>query len=215
MLIVDDDPMVRSMLTTILDSAGDVTVVAEAEDGDQVVDRVHRHALDVVLMDIRMRRTGGLAATREVLGLPDPPKVLVLTTFDLDEYVYSALRAGASGFLLKEESPQDIINAVRVVAAGEAMLSPPLTTRLITSYVTTGASPRRERARDKLADLSERERQVITEVARGKSNAEIGAELLLSEATVKTHLTRSFTKLDVTSRVQATIFAYEAGLVTP
>jgi DNA-binding NarL/FixJ family response regulator len=212
-LLVDDDPLVRTGLSMILGSTDDIVVVGEAGDGDEVLPAVAAHTPDVVIMDIRMRRMSGLAATAAVMTRPRPPKVLVLTTFDLDEYVFDALTAGASGFLLKEGSPREIIDAVRVVAAGEMMLSPRTTTTLIGHFVATRLDPRRERARARLAGLSEREREVVREVARGRSNAEIAASLFLSEATVKTHITRSFAKVDVSNRVQLTIFAYEAGLV--
>ncbi|WP_370962249.1 response regulator [Amycolatopsis sp. cg9] len=214
-LLVDDDPLVRTGLTMILGSAPGIEVVAEAGDGDEAVQQVARHAPDVVLMDIRMRRMDGLAATAAVLAQPRPPRVLILTTFDLDEYVFEALAAGASGFLLKEGSPQEIIEGVRVVANGDAMLSPRTTKQLIGQFVASRVSPRRALALAKLDLLSDRERQIVTAVARGKPNAEIGAELFVSEATVKTHITRTFAKLDVSNRVQLTIFAYEAGLVTP
>jgi DNA-binding NarL/FixJ family response regulator len=212
-LLVDDDPMVRTGLSMILGSTPDIIVVGEAGDGDEVVGQVAAHAPDVVIMDIRMRRMNGLVATAAVTALSRPPKVLVLTTFDLDEYVFDALTAGASGFLLKEGSPQEIIDAVRVVAAGEMMLSPRTTTTLIGHFVRTRINPRRERARTRLAALSERERDVVLRVAQGKSNAEIAGELYLSEATVKTHITRTFAKIDASNRVQLTIFAYDAGLV--
>ncbi|MFC4084628.1 response regulator transcription factor [Amycolatopsis samaneae] len=215
MLLVDDDPLVRTGLSMILGSTGDITVVGQAGDGDEVVPKVTAHAPDVVLMDIRMSRMDGLTATAAVTALASPPKVLVLTTYDLDEYVFDALAAGASGFLLKEGSPQEIIDAVRVVADGEAMLSPRTTKKLIGHFVAARTNPRRAMARAGLRTLSEREREIVTAVARGKPNAEIAAELHLSEATVKTHITRVFAKLDVANRVQLTIFAYEAGLVTP
>ncbi|MFF1615383.1 response regulator [Amycolatopsis sp. NPDC058278] len=214
-LLVDDDPLVRTGLSMILGSAPDLTVVAEAGDGDEAVQQVARHAPDVVIMDIRMRRMNGLVATAAVLARPRPPKVLILTTFDLDEYVFEALAAGASGFLLKEGSPQEIIEGVRVVANGDAMLSPRTTKQLIGQFVAARANPRRTRAQAKLELLSDRERQIVTAVAQGKPNAEIAGELFLSEATVKTHITRTFAKLDVSNRVQLTIFAYEAALVTP
>ncbi|WIV55621.1 response regulator transcription factor [Amycolatopsis nalaikhensis] len=214
-LLVDDDPLVRTGLSMILGSTNDISVVGEAGDGDEAVQQVARHAPDVVIMDIRMRRMNGLAATAAVLAQPRPPKVLILTTFDLDEYVFEALAAGASGFLLKEGSPQEIIEGVRVVANGDAMLSPRTTKQLIGQFVAARANPRRARAQGKLELLSGREREIVTAVARGKPNADIAAELFLSEATVKTHITRTFAKLDVSNRVQLTIFAYEAGLVTP
>jgi DNA-binding NarL/FixJ family response regulator len=214
-LLVDDDPMVRTGLSMILGSTPDLVVVAQAGDGDEAVQQVARHAPDVVIMDIRMRRMNGLAATAAVLAQPRAPKVLILTTFDLDEYVFEALAAGASGFLLKEGSPQEIIEAVRVIANGDAMLSPRTTKQLIGQFVAARANPRRARAQAKLELLSNREREIVTSVAQGKPNADIAAELFLSEATVKTHMTRTFAKLDVSNRVQLTIFAYEAGLVTP
>lgn len=214
-MLVDDDPLVRTGLAMILDSTPDIEVVGQASDGDEVVPLVNRHAPDVVVMDIRMARMDGLAATAAVRALPRPPKVLVLTTFDLDEYVFDALTAGANGFLLKESSPQEIIDAVRVVARGESMLSPRSTTQLIGHFVSLKANPRRHEAAVKLSTLTDREREVVTAVAQGKSNAGIAEELFMSEATVKTHITRVFAKLDVANRVQLTIFAYEAGLVTP
>ncbi|MGW4527699.1 response regulator transcription factor [Amycolatopsis sp. NPDC004378] len=214
-LLVDDDPLVRTGLSMILGSTPDLEVVAQAGDGDEAVQQVARHAPDVVIMDIRMRRMNGLAATAAVLAQPRAPKVLILTTFDLDEYVFEALAAGASGFLLKEGSPQEIIEGVRVVAGGDAMLSPRTTKQLIGQFVAARANPRRARALAKLELLSGREREVVTAVAQGKPNADIAAELFLSEATVKTHITRTFAKLDVSNRVQLTIFAYEAGLVSP
>ncbi|MFB9690761.1 response regulator transcription factor [Amycolatopsis plumensis] len=214
-LLVDDDPLVRTGLSMILGSTPDLQVVAEAGDGDEAVQQVARHAPDVVIMDIRMRRMNGLVATAAVLAQPRPPKVLILTTFDLDEYVFEALAAGASGFLLKEGSPQEIIEGVRVVANGDAMLSPRMTKQLIGEFVATRANPRRSRAQAKLELVSSREREIVTAVAQGKPNAQIAAELFLSEATVKTHITRTFAKLDVSNRVQLTIFAYEAALVTP
>jgi DNA-binding NarL/FixJ family response regulator len=214
-LLVDDDPLVRTGLSMILGSAQDIEVAGEASDGDEAVGRVRATAPDVVIMDIRMRRMDGLAATKAVTALADPPKVLVLTTYDLDEYVFDALAAGASGFLLKEGSPQEIIEAVRTVAKGDVMLSPGTTRKLVGHFVAARANPRRERALTKLATLSEREREVVVAVAQGKSNADIASTLFLSEATVKTHITRTFAKLDVTNRVQLTIFAYEAGMVTP
>ncbi|MFL6118998.1 response regulator [Actinophytocola sp.] len=215
MLLVDDDPLVRTGLAMILGSAPDIVVVGEAGDGDEAVGQVRALAPDIVLMDIRMRRMDGIAATAAVTALPDAPQVLVLTTYDLDEYVFDALAAGAGGFLLKEGSPREIVEAVRVVAKGEMMLSPGTTRKLVGHFVAARANPRRVRARAKLAELSGREREVVAAVAQGKSNADIAGELFLSEATVKTHITRTFAKLDVTNRVQLTIFAYEAGIVSP
>lgn len=214
-LLVDDDPLVRTGLAMILGSAPDITVVGQAGDGDEAVGQVRAVAPDVVLMDIRMRRMDGITATAAVTKLPNAPKVLVLTTYDLDEYVFDALAAGAGGFLLKEGAPQEIIEAVRVVARGDVLLSPGTTRKLVGHFVAARANPRRQRALAKLDELSEREREVVTAVAQGKSNADIAGQLFLSEATVKTHITRTFAKLDVTNRVQLTIFAYEAGMVTP
>jgi DNA-binding NarL/FixJ family response regulator len=214
-LLVDDDPLVRRGLAMILGSAPDIAVVGEVGDGDEAVGGVRAYLPDVVLMDIRMRRMDGITATRLVMSLPSPPQVLVLTTYDLDEYVFDALAAGAGGFLLKEGSPQEIISAVRVVAQGEVMLSPGTTRKLVGHFVAARANPRRQVALAKLGGLSSREREVVTAVAQGKSNADIAGELFLSEATVKTHITRTFAKLDVTNRVQLTIFAYEAGIVVP
>lgn len=212
-LLVDDDPLVRTGLSMILGSTDDIVVVAEAGDGDEAVPNVLKHAPDVVIMDIRMRRMDGLAATAAVTALARPPKVLVLTTYDLDEYVFDALAVGASGFLLKEGSPREIIDAVRVVASGESMLSPRTTRKLIAHFVAARTSPRRQRAQAKLSTLTEREREIVTAVAEGKPNADIAEELHLSEATVKTHITRIFAKIDASNRVQLTIFAYEARLV--
>jgi DNA-binding NarL/FixJ family response regulator len=214
-MLVDDDPLVRRGLAMILGSAPDIVIVGEVGDGDEAVGGVRTYTPDVVLMDIRMRRMDGLTATRMVMAMPNPPKVLVLTTYDLDEYVFDALAAGAGGFLLKEGSPQEIIDAVRVVARGEVMLSPGTTRKLVGHFVAARANPRRQLALAKLRGLSEREREVVAAVAQGKSNADIAGELFLSEATVKTHITRTFAKLDVTNRVQLTIFAYEAGMVVP
>ncbi|MFW6033908.1 MAG: response regulator transcription factor [bacterium] len=214
MLLVDDDPFVRTMLTRILGSADDIEVVGEAGDGADAVTQTTLHAPDVVVMDIRMRPVNGLVGTARVTALPKPPKVLVLTTFNLDQYVFDSLEAGASGFLLKDASPEEIIEAVRVVASGEAILAPGPTKTLIGHFTAARGDPRRAEARARLADLTDREREIVTAVAQGKSNAAIATELYLSPATVKTHITRIFAKLDVTNRVQITIFAYEAGLVS-
>lgn len=213
-MLVDDDPLVRNMLSMILDSEDGIEVVAQAEDGDQAVPMVSKHAPDVVLMDIRMRRMDGLAATAAVRALPRPPEVVMLTSFHLDEYVFDALDAGATGFLLKESSPKEIIEGVRVAAAGHAMMSPSSTKTLIGHFVTNRRNPRRKEAVNKLSLLTDREREVATSVAKGNSNADIAQQLYLSEATVKTHITRVFAKLDVNNRVQLTIFAYESGLVS-
>jgi len=212
-LLVDDDALVRAGLRMILGSAEDLSVVGEAADGAQAVDAVRRDRPDVVLMDVRMPLLDGLAATAAVTALPDPPRVLVLTTFDLDEHVFGALRAGASGFLLKDTPPRELIEAVRVVAAGEAMLSPTATRRLIGHFAAAGPDERRERAVARLAALTAREREVLVAVGRGLSNADAGRELFMSEATVKAHVSRLLAKLGATNRVQVAMVAHDAGLV--
>lgn len=211
-LLVDDDGIVRGGLRMMLDSAADIAVAAESTDGDECVSLTQRHAPDVVLMDIRMRRMGGIAATAALTALARPPRVIVLTTFDRDEYVFDSLEAGASGFLLKDASPQEIIDGVRVVAAGESMLAPWATRRLITRYVDDRSRASRNEARQQVGELTGRERDVVTAVAEGKSNADIAGNLYLSEATVKTHITRAFGKVGAQNRVQLAIFAYRAGL---
>jgi DNA-binding NarL/FixJ family response regulator len=212
-LLVDDDALVRAGLRMILSSAEDLEVVGEAPDGSEAVEAVRRHRPDVVLMDVRMPRTDGLAATAAVTALSPAPRVLMLTTFDLDEHVFGALRAGASGFLLKDTPPRDLIEAVRVVAAGEAMLSPTVTRRLIGHFAASGVDVRREQARARLTDLTEREREVLVAVGRGLSNAHVGRDLYMSEATVKAHVSRLLTKLGATNRVQVAIIAHDAGLL--
>ena len=212
-LLVDDDALVRAGLRMILGSAEDLSVVGEAADGSEAVDAVRRTRPDVVLMDVRMPTLDGLAATAAVTALPAPPRVLVLTTFDLDEHVFGALRAGASGFLLKDTPPRELIEAVRVVAAGEAMLSPTATRRLIGHFAASGADDRRDRAARRLAGLTAREREVLVAVGRGLSNADAGRELFMSEATVKAHVSRLLAKLGATNRVQVAMVAHDAGLV--
>jgi DNA-binding NarL/FixJ family response regulator len=211
-LIVDDEALVRAGLRMILSTADDLEVVGEAEDGADAVDAVRAHHPDVVLMDIRMPRLDGLAATREVLALPAAPQVIVLTTFDLDDYVFRALEAGASGFLLKDTPPRDLVRAVQVVAAGEAMLSPTVTRRLISQFSGAGVS-RQRAARERLQVLTDRERDVLLGVAGGHSNAEVGRRLFMSEATVKAHMSRVLAKLDASNRVQVAILAHDAGLL--
>jgi DNA-binding NarL/FixJ family response regulator len=209
-LLVDDDPLVRAGLRIILSAADDVTVVAEAGNGVAAVAEAAAHRPDVVLMDIRMPDLNGILATERMRALPNPPKVIVLTTFQLDEYVFGALRAGASGFLLKDTPPQAITAAVRLVAAGEAILSP-VVTRTLIEHFSAGAQPgRRQAARVALRTLSERERQVATEVSRGRSNSEIADLLHLSEATVKAHVSRLVAKLEVTNRVQIAMLIRDA-----
>jgi DNA-binding NarL/FixJ family response regulator len=211
-LLVDDEALIRSGLRMILEAADDLTVVGEARDGDEAIAAVARLRPDVVLMDVRMPRRDGLSAAEEVARRPGAPKIIMLTTFDIDEHVHAALRAGAVGFLLKDTPPRDLAEAVRVVAAGNAMLSPTVTRRLISAFaVQAPASDQRAHAR--LAVLTERELEVVRAVGRGLSNAEIGRELEMAEATVKAHVSRALAKLDLTNRVQAAILAHEAGLV--
>ncbi|MFF0310255.1 response regulator [Streptosporangium sp. NPDC004379] len=210
-LIADDEALVRSGLRMILEAAGDIVVVGEARGGDEAVTAVARLRPEVVLMDVRMPGTDGLTAAARVLAAPGAPKVVMLTTFDLDEYVHEALRLGAVGFLLKDTPPRELAAAVRTVAAGQAMLSPTVTKRLITSFVDRAPS-RAETARDRLASLTAREEDVIRALARGLSNAEIGRELRLAEATVKAHVSRVLAKLGLTNRVQAAILVHDADL---
>lgn len=211
-LVVDDEALVRSGLRLILEAAGDIVVVGEARDGAEAVAAVERLRADVVLMDVRMPGMDGLAAAERIMRRDDPPKVIMLTTFDLDEHVHRALRVGAVGFLLKDTPPRDLAAAVRTVAAGNAMLAPTVTRRLIGSFVERGPS-RTEAAHERFAVLTTRERQVVRAVARGLSNAEIGRELTMREATVKTHVSRALAKLGLANRVQAAILVYEAGLL--
>ena len=208
-LIVDDDALVRAGLSMMLAGAEDLQIVAEADDGDQVARARRRTCPDVVLMDIRMPRVDGLAATEQIRGRDGAPEIIILTTFDADEHVIRALRAGAGGFLLKDTPPAEIINAIRKVAAGEPILSPSVTRRLIAQVAEVRRSP----ARELLAQLSEREREVVVAIGQGKSNAQIGAELYMSVATVKAHVSRLLTKLGLNNRVQVALFAHDAGLV--
>ncbi len=213
-LIVDDDPLVRAALSMIIGGAPDLVVVGEATDGTEVPAAVAACAPDVVLMDIRMPRLDGLAATEELRSAPNPPEVLVLTTFDADEQVLRALRAGAGGFLLKDTAPAEIVHAVRRVAAGETMLSPTVTRQLVAHVAgAVGVDPRRQRARRQLATLSEREREVAIALGQGRSNAEIAGELFMSVATVKAYVSRLLVKLDLNNRVQVALLVHDAGLV--
>ena len=217
-LLADDQALMRSGFRMILDAEDDIQVVAEAADGREAVAAVAAHRPDLVVMDVRMPHLDGVAATARIAGpgVPDPARVLVLTTFDLDEYVYGALRAGAAGFLLKTASPEDLIHAVRVIAAGEALLSPSVTARLIAEFARRPdphAPP--PRAPSRLDQLTPREREVLVLIARGRSNAEIAAALFLSDATVKTHVGHVLTKLGVRDRVQAVVLVYEHGLIRP
>ena len=210
-LLVDDDALVRAGLRMILSSADDLELVGEVDDGARAVAAVREHRPDVVLMDIRMPEMDGITATAALRRLDAPPQVIVLTTFQADEQVLSALRVGASGFLLKDTPPAEIVNAVRLVAAGEAMLSPSVTRTLLSHFGDTEATERRRAAAQRLATLTDREREVALAVGSGASNAEVAASLFMSEATVKAHVSRLFTKLDVTNRVHIAIVVHDAG----
>lgn len=210
-VVVDDEPMVCAHLRTILGSAPDVEVVDEAGDGAAAVESVVRHEPQVVLMDLRMPGVDGLTATERICALPNPPHVVALTTFDADEYVLRALRAGAGGFLVKSTPPEDLIGLVRVAADGHTVLSPQAAKRLVHS--SAGAEAPKQRARRQLRDLAEREVEVLACLGEGLSNAQIGARLHLSEATVKGYVSRVLPKLNCANRVQAGLLAYEAGLV--
>jgi len=212
-LIADDQALVRGGFRLILEAQKDIEVVGEAEDGNDALAKAHELRPDVVLMDIRMPKMDGLEATRRLLSGDGDSRVLVLTTLDADEYVYEAMKAGASGFLLKDVRPEQFADAVRVVASGDALLAPVITRRLIEDFVRRpppGSGPPAE-----LAELSERELEVLKLIAQGLSNAEIAAALFLSEATVKTHVTHILTKLRLRDRVQAVVLSYECGLVQP
>jgi DNA-binding NarL/FixJ family response regulator len=211
-LIVDDEALVRAGLRMILESADDLAVVGEAEDGADAAEAVRRCGPDVVLMDVRMPRLDGIAATAAIRALDPAPSVIVLTTFDLDDHVFGALQAGAAGFLLKDTPPRELVQAVRVVASGASMLSPTVTTRLISHFTTDDQPDRRQAARDRLAGLTGRESEVLAEVGRGLSNAEIGTALFMSEATVKAHVSRLLVKVAAANRVQLAIVAHDAGL---
>ncbi len=210
-LLVDDDALVRAGLRMILSSADDVEVVAEADDGVRAVAAVRQHRPDVVLMDIRMPEMDGITATTALSRLDPSPKVIVLTTFQADEQVLSALRAGASGFLVKDTPPAEIINAVRLVATGDAIISPSVTRTLLSHFGDREASERQRAAMERLATLTEREREVAVAIGSGASNAEIAASLFMSEATVKSHVSRLFTKLDAANRVHIAIVVHDAG----
>jgi DNA-binding NarL/FixJ family response regulator len=215
-LIADDQLMVREGFSVLLGAQPDIEVVGEALDGREAVDQVAELRPDVVLMDIRMPGMNGLEATRKIAADREEgegARVLILTTFDLDEYVYEALRAGASGFLLKDASARQLADAVRIVAAGEALLAPTVTKRLLSEFTRLGA-PRAPRM-DRIEALTERETEVLALIAQGLSNGEIAARLVVSEATVKTHVSRVLVKLGLRDRTQAAVFAYEIGLVTP
>jgi DNA-binding NarL/FixJ family response regulator len=212
-LLADDQPLLRRGFGMIIEAEPDLTVIAEAGDGAEAVTAARKHAPDVVLMDIRMPGTDGIEATRRIVAADPDAKVLVLTTFDVDEYAFGALRAGASGFLLKDVRPAELVAAIRTVAAGDAIVSARVTRRLLQEYahllpVNTSRFPQ-------LAELTDREREVLTAVARGLSNAEIAEAFCVSETTVKSHVGRILAKLDLRDRVQIVVLAYEAGLVRP
>ena len=216
-VIADDQKLVRAGFSMILGAQPDIEVVGEADDGAEAIRVVRAARPDVVLMDVRMPELDGLAATRELLSKgPEGrhvPKILILTTFDVDDYVYEALAAGASGFLLKDTPPEELVEAVRAVAAGDSLLAPTVTTRLIEHFVSSRA--RREQPPDGMDELTPRELEVFRLIARGLSNAEIASELVLSDATVKTHVARILLKLGLRDRVQVVVAAYESGLVRP
>jgi DNA-binding NarL/FixJ family response regulator len=213
-LLVDDQPLLRTGFRMILSAEPDLAIVGEAGEGASGVEAARKLRPDVVLMDIRMPGMDGIQATRALAGpgVEDPIKVLILTTFGLDEYVVEALRAGASGFLLKDSPPEDLVEAIKIVAAGEALLAPSITRRLL-DRVATRLPPATEASIPALAELTERELEVLKLVARGLSNAEIADKLVVSETTIKTHVSRVLAKLDLRDRVQAVILAYETGLV--
>jgi DNA-binding NarL/FixJ family response regulator len=210
-VIADDQALLRGGFRMILESQKDIEVVGEAADGREALEQARALEPDVVLMDIRMPELDGLEATRQLVRADDAPRVLILTTFDLDEYVYEAMKAGASGFLLKEVRPEQLADAVRVVAAGETLVSPAITRRLVEEFVRR--RPPGSGTPTAVSELTERELEVLKLVARGLSNGEIAAELFLSEATVKTHITHVLSKLGLRDRVQAVVLAYESGLV--
>jgi DNA-binding NarL/FixJ family response regulator len=212
-LLADDQPLLRRGFRMILEAEPDLTVTAEAGDGAEAVDLTRRHAPDVVLMDIRMPGTDGIEATRRITVAHPDVRVLVLTTFDLDEYAFGALRAGASGFLLKDVRPAELVAAIRTVAAGDAVVSPRVTRRLLEEYAQV--LPPSGDQYPQLAALTDREREVLVLVARGLSNAELAASLYVSEATVKSHVGRILSKLGLRDRVQIVVLAYESGLIRP
>jgi DNA-binding NarL/FixJ family response regulator len=216
-MLADDQPLLRRGFRMILEAEPDLTVVGEAGDGEEAVELARRHLPDVALMDIRMPGTDGIEATQRITAAGPLPKVLVLTTFDLDEYAFGALRAGASGFLLKDVRPGELVAAIRTAATGDAVVSPRVTRRLLDEYaqVLPLAPGQRQQQYPKLAALTEREREVLIAVARGMSNAEIAACLFVSEATVKSHVGRILSKLALRDRVQVVVLAYEAGLIQP
>ena len=216
-LLADDQPLLRRGFRMILEAEGDLVIAAEAGNGEEAVTLAQRHAPDVVLMDIRMPGTDGIEATRRIIAAGGRVRVLVLTTFDLDEYAFGALRAGASGFLLKDVRPGELVTAIRTVASGDAVISPRVTRRLLEEYAQVLPLTTTQRAEryPQLSSLTEREGEVLAAVARGLSNAEIAAALHVSETTVKSHVGRILAKLGLRDRVQIVVLAYETGLVRP
>ena len=228
LMLVDDQALVRAGFRMVLDAQPDMEVVAEAADGQEALDLLDRHAVDVVLMDVRMPRMDGVSATQHICSRTDPPRVVVLTTFDLDEYAFAALQAGAAGFLLKDAGPADLLSAVRAVSAGDAVVAPSTTRRLLEHFVTDaakdtatdagappsspGPAPSPE-SHPRLAELTPRELEVLTAIGNGLSNAEICAQLFLAEGTVKTHIGHLLAKCEARDRVQLVVLAYESGLV--
>jgi DNA-binding NarL/FixJ family response regulator len=212
-VVADDQGMVRSGFSTLLNAQPDIEVIGEAVNGQDAIARAAELRPDVILMDVRMPVLDGLQATRRIAATDDPPRILILTTFDLDDYVYEALRAGASGFLLKDASAGELAEAVRVVAAGDGLLAPGVTRRLIAEFARMGGP--RAPARKNIKDLTDRETEVLALVARGMANGEIASYLVVAEQTVKTHVSRVLTKLGLRDRAQAVVFAYESGLVRP
>ncbi|MER7750660.1 response regulator transcription factor [Kitasatospora sp. NPDC097643] len=218
-MLVDDQELLRTGFRMILQSQGDIEIAAEAGDGAQALERLRHTPVDVILMDVRMPRLDGVQATRRICladdgsPLPNAPHVLILTTFDLDEYAFAALKAGASGFLLKDVPPTELVAAIRAVHGGDAVVAPTTTRRMIDRFAEVLPTPHSAPGSDVLGPLTEREREVFLLVAQGLSNGEIAARLVLSEATVKTHVGRILAKLDLRDRVQAVVLAYEAGLI--
>lgn len=213
-LLVDDQALVRAGFRMILGAEDDLLVVGEADDGDTAVRLTRSLRPDVVLMDIQMPRLDGVEATRQIVAEPDThTRVVILTTFERDDYVFEALRVGASGFVLKNAPPEELVHAVRVVAEGNALLSPSVTRRVIERYAVN--APVSKQAEHELASLTDREREVLCSLASGKSNAEVATSLFVGEGTVKTHVSHILTKLSLRDRLQAVVFAYESGLITP
>lgn len=212
-VIADDQGMIRAGLRSLLEGEPDIDVVGEASDGDQALASIRRMSPDVALVDIRMPNLDGISVTRKLVAEDTPTKIIVLTTFDLDDYVFESLRAGASAFLLKDATASELIDAVRLVAAGDALLSPAVTRRVIEAFAATPTANTELVARHD--ELSEREAQVLALLARGRTNAEIADELIVSESTVKTHVSKVLSKLNLRDRIQAVIFAYESGVVRP